>query len=98
MGELVTAHASGLRRKPAEGDAITLDDGRNVVVVNSNGRSRWMNVQQVVGSRRVGEVFLATYSMPETHDYERGETRHPMHTDPMCTCGEPKRSPVHGGR
>lgn len=31
------------------------------------------------------------------HEYEPGETTHPMHTDPLCThCGGPKGAPVHG--
>lgn len=32
----------------------------------------------------------------QKHDYEASETPpHKMHTDPPCTCGEPKKSPVH---
>lgn len=34
--------------------------------------------------------------MMEKHDYEPGETIHPMHTDPLCSvCGYPKNTGVH---
>lgn len=33
----------------------------------------------------------------ETHDYEPGDERHAMHTDPLCRiCGQSKKAKVHG--
>lgn len=30
------------------------------------------------------------------HDYEPGDQRDPMHTDPLCrVCGQPKKSEAH---
>lgn len=86
-------HAYDLLRKPVENERVRLDNDQEVIVVNSNGRSRWMHVRPVAG----GDVFLATFSLQETHEYEPGE-RHPMHTDRLCTCGEPFRSAVHRWR
>ena len=35
-------------------------------------------------------------SESEKHDYEPGESRDPMHTDPLCrVCGQPKDSKLH---
>lgn len=32
----------------------------------------------------------------DRHDYEPGDTRHPMHTDPACrVCGRPARDGSH---
>jgi len=32
----------------------------------------------------------------EPHDYERGDVRHPMHTEPMClVCGNPPYHWLH---
>lgn len=43
-----------------------------------------------------------TPSKPEhnpRHDYERGTTRHPMYTEPMCgVCGLTKNNPIHSER
>jgi hypothetical protein len=35
-------------------------------------------------------------AMLDRHDYEPGDTRHPMHTDPACrVCGRPARDGSH---
>ena len=31
------------------------------------------------------------------HEYEEGDEKHPMHTDPLCkVCGQPRISIYHG--
>lgn len=45
------------------------------------------------------EIVTDTVPPPrvlENHDYERGETQHHMHTDPLClVCGLPRKANVH---
>lgn len=49
-------------------------------------------------TKRLLERYRQIFGPPEVqhHDYEPGQGRHPMQTDPLCDiCGQPKKAKVH---